>query len=260
MPEQYCNVGNAGIIKKQIYLKLDENPLLSPKEIAKLLDLPYKQYRNYITKTRSNWKYYHVNERGSKCSSFHCYKAKTRFDKVLSDGLRGVLVLGVSGWRLSRAKNRFLVWKGKLGRVVWFETGSVRLFVRKPGSLGKAKQLFCDAFVNSGLISDVKVWSPVVDRVGPKSCHFPYPTSQRLPYVYINDFSESHGIIIKVGDRSHPNAIEVIAEFTSKQDEIEQKVSFVFDVFQQVGVKVDGKGSPKTEQIKPLDHLGEYSF
>jgi hypothetical protein len=259
MPEQYCNVGNAGIIKKQIYLKLDENPLLSPKEIAKLLDLPYKQYRNYITKTRSNWKYYHENERGSKCSSFHCYKAKTWLDKGLSDGLRCGLVLGGSGWFLSRAKNRFLIFKDRLGRVVWFETGSVRLFVKKPGNLGKAKQLFCNAFVNSGVITDVAVWSPIVNRVSPKSCHFPYVTPQRLPYVFINDFAESHGIVIKVGDRSHPNAVEVIAEFTSKQDEIERKVSAVFEVFNQVnGVK---KLEDKAEfKLRPLSRGEDYSF
>jgi hypothetical protein len=259
MQEHYCNVGNAGNIKKNVWQKLTENPLLTPQEIAKLLDLPYKKYRNYLTKLRSDWKYYHENERGSKCSSFHCYKAKTWLERGLSDGLRRDLCFGVSGWRLSKAKNRFLVWHGKLGRVVWFETGSVRLFVKKPGNLGKAKQLFCDAFVNTGLLSDVRVWSPVVDRVSPKSCHFPYSTPQRLPYVVINDFAESHGIIIKVGDRSHPNAVEVIAEFTSKQDEIEKKVSAVFEVFNQInGVK---RPEEKEEfKLKPLGRGEDYSF
>jgi len=266
MLEQYSNVGNAGNIKKQIWRKLEENPLLSPKELAKLLDLPYKQYRNYITKERSNWKYYHENERGSKCSNFHCYKAKVSFDRVLSDGLRGKLDYGVGvggcvgfGWVLSKAKNRFLVWRGKLGRVVWFENGRVRLFVRKPGNLGRAKQLFSDAFINSGLLTDIAVFSPVLDRISPKSCHFPYETPQRLPYVLINDFAESHGIVIKVGDRSHPNAIEVIAEFTRKQEEIEEKVGFVFDVFQRVNGKSVG-GDLKPEVVKGLERGVDYSW
>lgn len=261
----YSNVGNGdsenNSLKRQIWKKLDENPLLSPKELAKLLDLPYKQYRNYITKERSNWKYYHESERGSKCSSFHCYKAKVRMDKGLSDELRGKLHFGAPGlfvgfgWRLSRSRNRFLEWRGRYGRVVWFETGSVRLFVKKPGNLGKAKQLFCDAFISTGLLTDLRVFSPILDKISPKSCHFTYETPQRLPMVTIADFAESHGITIKVGDRSHPNAVEVIAEFTRKQDEIEEKVSYVFDAFRAV----NGKGSLSAPKVEPLPALPKWS-
>lgn len=260
----YSNVGNGdsenNSLKRQIWKKLDENPLLSPKELAKLLDLPYKQYRNYITKERSNWKYYHESERGSKCSSFHCYKAKVRMDKGLSDELRGKLHFGAPGlfvgfgWRLSKSRNRFLEWRGRYGRVVWFETGSVRLFVKKPGNLGKAKQLFCDAFISTGLLTDLRVFSPILDKISPKSCHFTYETPMRLPMVTIADFAESHGITIKVGDRSHPNAVEVIAEFTRKQDEIEEKVSYVFDAFRAVG-----KGSLSAPKVEPLPALPKWS-
>lgn len=242
--EQYCIVGIGCNIKRDVWKLLDEDPLLTASKLAKLLGLPYKQYRNYLTKLRSDWKYYHESERGSKCSNFHCYKAKVRFDRVLSDDLRGKLdfrggagcFVGY-GWRLSNARNRFLVSQKKLGRVVWFETGSVRLFVKKPGNLGRAKQLFCDAFINTGLLTDVAVFNPVLERISPKSCHFPYETPQRLPYVVITDFAQSHGVTIKVGDRSHPNAIEVIAEFTTKQDEIEEKVSYIFEAFQAVSGK-----------------------
>lgn len=265
MPEHYSNVGNVVSIKKQVWAKLEENPLLSPKDLASLLNLPYKQYRNYITKERSNWKYYHESERGSKCSSFHCYKAKVRLDGVLNGELRGKLSFGCVGafvgfgWRLSRARNRFLDWRGKLGRVVWFETGSVRLFVKKPGNLGRAKQLFCDAFINTGLLTDVAVFNPVLDRISPKSCHFPYETPVRLPSLTITDFAESHGIVIKVGDRSHPNAIEVIAEFTAKQDELEQKVSYVFEAFQNVNGKSSVKGQDEKLVLEPLPKWSDYS-
>lgn len=266
MSEHYCNVGNVGKIKKDIWKKLSENPLLMPKELAKLLDLPYRQYRNYITKERSNWKYYHENERGSKCSNFHCYKAKVKLDKQLSDSLRSRLCYtgGAGcfvgfGWKLSDARNRFLITHKKLGRVVWYETGSVRLFVKKPGNLGKAKQLFCDAFINTGLITDMAVFNPLLGKVSPKSCHFPYETPMRLPYVVINDFAQSHGITIKVGDRSHPNAIEIIAEFTAKQDEIEEKVSYVFDAFQKVSSR-SGSVKSDLEGPKPLSRGGDYSW
>jgi hypothetical protein len=34
----------------------------------------------------------------------------------------------------------------------------------------------------------------------------------------IRDFEQSHGIVIKVGDRSHPDAVEVIASFSDTMD------------------------------------------
>ena len=84
--------------------------------------------------------------------------------------------------------------------------------------MGKAKQLFCDAFVNSGLISDFKLLNPVLNSIRPKSGHFPYSSGERLPYMIIRDFEESHGVVIKVGDRTHPDAVEVIASFSEAID------------------------------------------
>jgi hypothetical protein len=215
-------------LHKQIFDVLDgdghSNPLLMPKQICKLLDISYKQYRNYVSKTKWEWKYYHVNERGSKCSSLHCFKAKVKLDLPLSQALRQVVKLEIEkcgvgfGWVASKAKNRFWIWKGKCGRAVWFETGLVGLHVRRPGNLGKAKQLFCDAFVKVGLMTDFKVLNPVLERIRPKSGHFPYSAGERLPYMVIRDFEQSHGIVIKVGDRTHPDAVEVIASFSDVMD------------------------------------------
>lgn len=220
-------------LRKQVCTLLDENPLLMPKMLAKLLDFTPKEYkkrRQTLTNYRNYWKYNHENERGSKCSSFHCFKAKVRLDSGLSVGLRQVVKLDVEkggfgfGWVLSKARNRFLVWKCRLGRVVWFESGTVTLHVRRPGNLGKAKQLFCDAFVNTGLLTDMKVLNPVLERIRPKSGHFPYSSGERLPYMVIRDFEESHGIVIKVGDRTHPDAVEVIAGFSDAIDLALQKL------------------------------------
>lgn len=248
-------------LRKQVCKLLDENQLLTAKMICKLLNLPYKKYKQTITNYRNYWKYNHENERGSNCSNFHCYKAKVRMDRVLSDDLRSKLSFGVPnafvgyGWRLSRARNKFLIWKGKLGRVVWYTTGLVLIEVKKPGNLGKAKQLFCDAFISTGLLTDLRVFSPILDKISPKSCHFVYEAPMRLPYMVVHDFEESHGITIKLGDRSHPNAVEVIAEFTRKQDEIEEKVSYVFDAFRAV----NGKGSLSAPKVEPLPALPKWS-
>jgi hypothetical protein len=215
-------------MRKQVCKLLDENPLLTAKMLAKLMNLPYKQYRQTLTNYRSFWVYNHESEQGSKCSSLHCFKAKVKLDLVVSQGLRGVVDSGFEvggfGWVLSKARNRFLVWRNRLGRVVWFESGTVTLHVKRPGNLGKAKQLFCDAFVNTGLLTDVSVLNPVLERIRPKSGHFPYNSEERLPYMVIRDFEESHGIVIKLGDRTHPNAVEVIASFSTAIDLALQKL------------------------------------
>jgi hypothetical protein len=235
--DSYCKSSNSNNLRTQIFGLLDgegqSNPLLTPKQICKLLNLTYKQYHNYVSKTKWEWKYYYQNERGSKCSNFHCFKAKGRLDLELSVALRRLVEadwdkngLGF-GWVCSKAKNRFWIWKCKLGRAVWFETGLVGLNVRRPGNLGKAKQLFCEAFVNSGLVSDFKLLGPVLEKIRPKSGHFPYSAGERLPYMVIDDFEQSHGIVIKVGDRTHPDSIEVIASFSGTMDHALDKLEKV---------------------------------
>jgi len=227
MSEDYNKQELASSIRKQVFRELDSNPLNTAKNLAKLLSLPYKQYRNYLNTLRYQWKYNHLNERGSKCSSVHCYKASVVFGDNQQPSRVEALRLG---WVLSRARNRFLVFRGRFGRAVWFETGSVVLHVRRPANLGRAKQLFCDCFFKTGLISDLKVFNELVARVGIKSLHAPYRTSQRLPYLVIDDFVDSHGILIKVGDRSHPNAVEVIAEFRDRFERLE-RLERSFSVF-----------------------------
>lgn len=238
MSEQYRKVGNGNSIRAQVFKELDENPLNTAKKLAVLLKLPYKQYHNYLTKLRSDWKYYHRNERGSRCSNYHCYKACVVLGQA-EQPAREIALVG--SWVLSKARNKFLVWRGKLGRVVWFGTGRVLLFVKKPGNLGKAKQLFCDAFASTGLITDLKVVCEICDRIRPKSGHFPYETTQVLPRFEIRDFVDSHGILIKVGDRSHPNAVEVIAEFTSQLEKMSDFMDGFSQFFESLNRPVGGK-------------------
>lgn len=77
----------------------------------------------------------------------------------------------------------------------------------------------------------------------------------------IRDFVESHGILIKLGDRSHPNAVEVIAEFTAAQEKV---LGFVeqFGDLSKFGVRavVGDKSRPEAvEVVKPLERWSDYS-
>lgn len=236
MTEQYRN---SGIIARRVHAQLERDPLLTAKNLAKLLDLPYKRYRNYLTKLRSHWKYYHENERGSKCSLFHCVRFGL-WELVKADRDEALRL----GWVLSKARNRFLVFKSGLGRVVWFETGTVRLHVRVPASEGRAKQLFCDAFFRNGLIRDVKVLETCLSGLFLDSFHTVVRTNRRLPYAHVRDFSETNGFEFKSGDRSHPHCFEFIIRY---QDQYEAARRSFEDLIRGLQGPSNGNG------VKPLE-------
>jgi len=195
-------------IKAAVFKLLDKNPLLTAQPICKLLGLRYNDYRNYVSKLRSLWRTLPKNERGSKCS-IHGWRGWCYLPNGVAAGIRSQAV--EVGWVKTRARNRWLLWKDRLGRLQWFETGRVNLYVRKPANLGKAYQLICNGFSFMGLVTDIKVLEQILGSVRFKGAHYVFSTEQRLPRLTIDLFAKSNGIVIKVGDRSHPNAVEVIA-------------------------------------------------
>ncbi len=240
MSEYDSQQGKLSSVRARVFRELDKNPLNTAKYLAEILQLPYKQYRGYFNKLRYDWKCYHENERGSKCSSFHCVRFGV-WELVKADRTRA---LGV-GWVLSRSRNRFLVFKSSLGRVVWFETGTVRLHVRVPANEGRAKQLFCDAFFRNGLIGDVKVLERCLSGLFLDSFHTVVRTNQRLPYVHVNDFSETNGFEFKSGDRSHPHCFEFIIRY---QDQYEEAKRLFEDLMRGIQQSVNGANG-----VKPLN-------
>ncbi|MCJ7424703.1 hypothetical protein MUP01_10625 [Candidatus Bathyarchaeota archaeon] len=134
------------------------------------------------------------------------------------------------GWVTTRARNRMLLFKNGLGRMELFETGRVNLYVRKPATQGKAYQLFCDGFFKTQVISDVKVLEACLKSIRFKSAHFVFETKQRLPPLTIRLFDESNGVTVKVGDRSHPNSVEVVAGFMDWAERLERKFDGLFEV------------------------------
>jgi hypothetical protein len=203
MPDSNSESGYSANIRQRVSELLSRNPLLTAKSLCKLLDLSYRDYGAYVNNCKSSWKSNHRNERGSKCS-IHAWRGWCYVPEGL-DRIRAVN----EGWLMTRARNRWLLWRDKIGRLQWFETGRVDLYVRKPANLGKAYQLVCNGFSYSGLITDVKVLESVLAGVRFKGAHYVFPTEDRLPRLVIDLFRRSNGIIIKVGDESHPSSVEV---------------------------------------------------
>ena len=205
--DSYCKNGNSVSIRQSVFEKLDENPSLTAKSLCKLLNLSYCSYSNYLARLKCEWKYYRKNERGSKCS-IHAWRGWC----YVPDGVDRARALSV-GWVCSRARNRWFLWKDRLGRLQWFETGRVNLYVRRPANLGRAYQLVCNGFSFTGLITDVKVLEGVLACVRFKGAHYVFETEHRLLRLVVDLFGKSNGVVIKVGDASHPNAVEVASYY-----------------------------------------------
>jgi len=197
-------------IRQKVFKKLRKNPLLTAKLLCKILDLPYGKYKRYLWKLKNDYKTYYRFGRGSKAqikSSFHNARGWVYVDKLNLNRADAI----ETGWVRSRGKNRALIWRDteKLGRMEWFETGRVNLHIKAPALKGRVFQLFCNGFSKTGLIDSIGVLSSVLESIRLKSAHAVFDVGERLPYVQIDLFKLSNGIIIKAGDSTHPTAIEV---------------------------------------------------
>jgi len=216
-------------IKQTVWEALDKNPLLKPKQLCKLLDLNYEDYRNYVTKLRSDWKYYSRNRRGLKPLKFHNWRGWVYLPKVVD--LKDVDVRRVAvgqGWRVTKAKNRMLVWRDENGQLEWFETGRVNLWIRKPANLGKACQLLSNGFFKTALIYDIRVFTPFLKTIRFKGASATVDLGERLPYSRIEFLKDSNGVVVTLGDRSHPTSVEIDFYLPKWAERMEQTVtSFV---------------------------------
>jgi len=100
-----------------------------------------------------------------------------------------------------------------IGRLQWFETGRVNLYVRKPANSGRASQLMANGFYASGLMTDITVLEVILKDLKFKGAHYVFEVNQRLPQFTIDLFNKQNGVTVKVGDRSHPNGVELLVHY-----------------------------------------------
>jgi hypothetical protein len=108
------------------------------------------------------------------------------------------------------------------------------VYVRKPANLGKAYQLICNAFSFTGLITDMKVLQQVLAGLRFKGAHYVFPVGQRLPKLTIDLFQKSNGIVIKVGDDTHPDSLEVLATYPDWAERNERMFDQLNDVLKRL--------------------------
>lgn len=212
-------------IRKQVFTILKENPLLTAKWICKRLKLPYEHYGKYVANLRSYWRSHYRSERGSICSSVHGWRG---FCFVPANLSRESAV--ERGWVLTKSRNRFLLWKERLGRLRWFETDRVNLYVRKPANLGRAYQLVSNAFSYTAIISNLDVFYGVLKSIRFKGASYVFDTGEKLPYLKVTLFKDSNGVEFVLGDKSHPTSLEARVMLPDWAERNEALLSEIRDV------------------------------
>jgi len=215
-------------IRHSVFAILDENHLLSPKMICAKLHLPYGKYGDYVNNLKSHWKSHYQYEQGSNCSSVHAWSGWCYVPQYVDRDLALTV-----GWERTKAKNRWLKWKDKsdIGRMMWFENGRVNLHVTSPVNLGKVKQLISNGFSFTGLIFDDKVMLQVLETIHHQGAHHVFDIGSPLPKKIIKYFEKSHGLTIKIGDKSHPKSVEVeshVPDWAERMDLFLEKLDSFF--------------------------------
>ena len=245
----------AKYIKDTVIQELDKNPLLTAKPLCFLLKLNYEQHGDYVAHIRSNWKSDYRYRQGLKgLISIHNWHGWIYTPGALS------LDEGVSksaleqGWVQTRARNRYLLWKDRaLGRLEWFGTGRVNIWLKKPVTLGKLKQLLANAFLwaftsnseGSRLVDSVNLFERWVATHKRKGFHFVFDTGQRMPYSKIDLFKDSNGVVFKTGDLSHPTCIELEINYPDWGVRLEKLTEQNIKTIEKFGEFMQGLTQPK---------------
>lgn len=156
------------------------------------------------------------------------------------------VALETHGWVATRAKNRMLLWvDDKLGRLEWFVTGRVNVWLKKPASFARGKQLLANAFFATGLVKDIQVFDLWANTLRFKGAHLVYDTGEHLPYARIDYLKESMGVVVKLGDVTHPTSVEIefcYPDFAEKNEVALQQMTRAFQQFAQA---FQGLSSPQ---------------
>jgi hypothetical protein len=201
-PNDYVGYGVS--LRQRVFRELDKNPLLTPLTLRSILRLDGKRCLQVLANYKTDWRRNYRNMRGLNCLSFHNVHGNVRVPLDVSrvDAVK-------RGWVGTRARNRMFIWKDDLGRLEWFETGLVKVWVRKPATEGKAVQLLANGFTKTELIWDMRVWEKVRRSLWFYGATLAIETGVHLPYVCVDLLRESNGVKVKMGDASDPTKLEI---------------------------------------------------
>jgi hypothetical protein len=199
-------------LRQLVFQLLEKNHSYSPLDICNNLHIDHKKHGAYVRYLKAAWKRDYKNRPALKCLKFHRARG---WGYALKDfkkgefGSREFALLLSAGWRRTKAKNRMLIFKDQLGRLEWFETGRINVWLNKPASKGKLKQLLALGFFRSGVVQEIGIFDVWADSFRFKGAHATLDLGEPLPYSKVDFLQESLGVTVKTGDLSHPSCLEI---------------------------------------------------
>jgi hypothetical protein len=249
--------------RKQVFTLLEKNHTLKPSEICSILKYPYEVYGDTVNTYKKQWKREYKNRLGLKCLTYHAARGWIYALKLLKR--EDVDRLISAGWRETRSRNRMLVWdrdKKTLGRLEWFLTGRINIWIRKPATWGKVKQLLAKAFCWNKLIESTEVFELWANTARFKGAHALYDYGERVPYARVDFLKEALGIVIKTGDVSDPTCLEIEFVYPDWAERLEKLVDLNRKALEQNSQQIENFSSLLRDlgQPKKLDSNKDYSW
>lgn len=197
-------------LKQRSFIAWERNSSLSPSEMSKILGLDYAKHGAYLRKLRVQFKCDLRNRHSLKSLKWH--KARGWIYADLIRGLQDQRDLSLErGWKAAAGSKNgmiYLVNEG-LGRLEWFKTGRVNMWISKPATKPRLLQLLACGFMWTGLIKDVKVFEKWAINARLKGAHLTVETGEVLPYTQVDLLKQSNGVVVKMGDISHRTSLEI---------------------------------------------------
>jgi hypothetical protein len=214
-------------LRQQAFKILEKYHDLKPKELCKVMELDYQAHGETVRQYRKQWKREYKNRQALKCLSFHNTRGWIYALKML-DRAAAVEMKG-SVWLQTRAKNRMLLFRDReLGRLEWHLSGRINVWIKRPATWARVKQLLAKGFSWTGLIGDIQIFELWAASARFKGSHLVYDTGERLPYAKIEYLKEALGAVVKTGDVTHPTCIEIefhYPDYAEKNERILEQVS-----------------------------------
>jgi len=203
---QYVHIDSFSEVsfRQQVFRLLEKNSILKPKQICILMDLDHKKHGHTVSEYKRQWKRQYKFRQGLKCLNFHNARGWIYALKSVNRESVGI------GWIRTSARNGMYVWKDAvLGRLEWHRTGRINIWVKRPATWGRVKQLLANAFFKTGLVYDLDLFNLWSDTARFKGAHLVYDTGERLPYARVDFLKRDLGVVVKLGDVTHPTSLEI---------------------------------------------------
>ncbi len=208
---------NTQSLKMRVYDVLDGFPTSTLEELMDFLD-DCQIKKSTVSHYKCEWKRKNTQNSIVPISEGVSVHRSEWFGSVGNLRLDRERAVSVFGWCRTKDRNgvlnsnRALIFPkdGKdVGTLVWYLNGRVKLMLHEGfTNLGYAQALFWRGFAS--LIADRAVLDECLKHVRPIRNETAFKLSdKRLPYAVITNFKRSNGVVIAMGDRTHPYSVEV---------------------------------------------------